>query len=37
MGPGEGGLVIVAHQRKLDFLISLCEAAHRTGLDIDTG
>ena len=33
-GPGEG-VMTVAHQRKLDFLISLCEAFHSTGLDID--
>ena len=33
-GPGEG-VVTAAHQRKLDFLISLCEAAHSTELDID--
>ena len=33
-GPGEG-VVTLAHQGKLDFLISLCKAVHSTGLDID--
>ena len=31
----ERGVMTVAHQRKLDFLVSLCEAAHSAGLDID--
>ena len=36
MGWGrERGVVTVARQRKLDLLISLCEAVHGTGLDID--
>ena len=33
-GAGRGG-GDSGNQRKLDFLISLCEAAHSTGLDID--